>query len=396
MAVKRLTVPGGSHRFARMHALPGFGRVIIVVAALLLTGAGAHGARVDQLYTAEAGPADLELIGIDAEEAQEAGRRSLRRDLMRAALARVLIRVAGNAAVAADDELRQGLIDRAPSLVNRFHFLKRDGPEGPRIQAQFDAEGVREGLWQAGWPVWGALRPGLLVWVAQRDGGSLELVGPDSSPEVFEALRQAAQQRGLPLVLPLMDGTDRRNLAGRDLLMEDWAAIGEASERYEAGAIVVLRLATGRDGTRAEWVLRDREGNYAFTTRGSQPEEALADGMQSVLEGLARKHAVRPGGASSVQVTVDGIQGLAEFARVERALGQLVAVQELAPKRLIGDKAGFQLAFRGRPDEAARILGLLDLLEPRGDPLASDGNPDGARGEQGQGGESPLMFNYRP
>ncbi|MFB6261467.1 MAG: DUF2066 domain-containing protein, partial [Thiohalorhabdaceae bacterium] len=126
---------------------------------------------------------------------------------------------AGNADVAADDELRQGLIDRAPSLVNRFHFLKRDGPEGPRIQAHFDAEGVREGLWQAGWPVWGALRPGLLVWVAQRDGGGLELVGPDSSPEVFDALRQAAQQRGLPLVLPLMDGTDRRNLDGRDLLM---------------------------------------------------------------------------------------------------------------------------------------------------------------------------------
>ncbi|MEF8792604.1 MAG: DUF2066 domain-containing protein [Thiohalorhabdus sp.] len=390
-----------------MHARP-LVRLLILVFAVLLTGAGAHGGRVDQLYTAEAGTEDLGLVGVDPEEAKQTGDRPLRRDLMRAALARVLIRVAGTAEVAADAAMQEGLIERAPSLANQFQFLNRGGPEGPRIRVHFDPAAVREGLWRSDWPVWGALRPGILVWVAQRNGGSLELVGPDDSPEVFEPLRRAAARSGLPLVLPLMDGTDRRSLDGRDLLLEDWAAIGEASRRYDAEAVLILRLAGKGDRMRAEWVLQERQGGHAFTTSGPHTDQALANGMKAVLEYLARKHAVHPGEASTVRMVVDGLPGLGGFARVERALSRLVAVQTLAPERVAGDEARFRLAFRGPPQDAARILGLVDLLEPKREPVSAPGQGETETGDPGQGDEQTqggddsrtvdprLIFTYRP
>ena len=385
---KRLTVRGGWHSFPRMQALPV--RTLILALAVVALPGTAHGARVDGLYAAEVAPADLGLIGKGSAAAQRSGGRSRRRDLMRAALARVLTRIAGTSQVAADPMVRDGLIERAPSLVNRFQYLSRGGPEGPRIRVHFNPEPVREGLWETGWPVWGAYRPGVLVWVARRGSGGLELVGPDSRPRVFEALRRGAEREGLSLLVPLMDGTDRRRLAGRDLLFEDWEAIDKASRRYDADAILLLRLGRKGGEVRAEWVLREQDGARTFVTRGSGQSAAVAAGMRGVLVRLACNYAVHPGQSVRMQAVVDGIPDLDAFAQVERGLAQLAAIEGVRPLRVTGSEARFRFAFQGRANEAAHILSLLDLLEPGGRIVAESGDGDE------DSGEPRLQFTFRP
>jgi hypothetical protein len=390
---QRLTVPGGWHRFPRMQTLAT--RILVAGLVALMAPGAAHGARVERLYTAEVDRTDLALVEPAAargdKPAERRNERALRRALMGAALGRVLVRLAGTSQVAQDPLVRERLIDRAPSLVNRFQYLSRRGPDGPRIRVHFTPESVREGLWQTGWPVWGPYRPGVVVWVAQRGNGGLELVSPDSRPRVFEALRGAAEREGLPLLVPLMDGTDRRRLAARDLLFEDWAAIRKASARYDPDVVLLLRLnPQGSDGPRAEWVLREGETSTAFATGGADVGEAVGAGLRGVLVRLACHYAVYPGASVAMQAVVGGIPGLDAYARVERGLGQLAAIEGVTPLRVAGDEARFRFAFQGRATEAAHILGLLDLLEPAGRIVAESGDGGGAPDEP------RLQFSYRP
>ena len=357
----------------------------LVACLALVPAAGA--VQVSGLYQAEVGAGDLALIRPDGDGGLPAGEAARRELLMRAGLARVLVRLSGTTQVVADPMVRRRLLDRAESFVARYQFLAESTDE-PRIRVHFTGQAVRSALWESGWPVWGRYRPSLLVWVASRSDGGLELVSADSHPALFSALQGAAARHGLPLLMPLMDGQDRRRLTGRDLLFEDWERIRAASARYEPQATLLLRLDSAREGeVRAEWLLHRGDEQAALRSRGSSVPAAVAGGMRQLLARLAKDYAVYPGKPVTLEAVVHGIDDLTGFARIERGLTRLAAVASAQPRRVAGGEARFRLAFRGRPEEAGHILELLDLLRQREAPA----------GEAGAASDPPrLHFTYRP
>ncbi|MFA9459418.1 DUF2066 domain-containing protein [Thiohalorhabdus methylotrophus] len=371
-----------------MHSYPL--RTLCALLALAMAGLAAPvpAAQVEGLYRAEVGSADLVLLdAYDGEELAPAfdSRQARREALMRAALARVLIRLSGTSQVAADPLVQAELLASAEGFVNRYQFVG-SGSSQPRLRVQFNGQAVREALWKTGWPVWGRYRPGVVVWVAQRGAGGLNLASPDVAPELFKALRETAERYGLPLLVPLMDSMDRRRLSGRDLLFEDWNRIRSASERYDPDAVLLLRLGSPDSGSsNAEWVLRRNGEVRTFTTGGEGPEAAFRDGLKRILARLACDYAVFPGQPVTMQAAVDGIRDLQEYARVERGLARLAAIDSVTPVRVDGEQARFRFHFQGPVEGADHILGLLDLLEPRQ-------RPDTEETED----RAPLHFTYRP
>lgn len=358
---------------------------IILGLGLLLVASWATAARVEGLYTAEVGRDALTLLGSDPEEAEDRSPEAMRQDLMRAALVRVVIRVTGSSEAASDSQVRAQLLDQAPSLVNRFQYLEREGTEGPRIRVAFNPESVQSELWEAGWPVWGPVRPQLLTWIAVRDGGELQLASPDSRPELYSALREAADQTGLPLQVPLMDGTDRRRLSARDLLLQDWSTIEAASERYEPQGLLLLRLTPGTEGsaTTAEWVLRQGAETVTFSSDGPEFRGTIDAGLEEALARLADRFAVHSDATAELRVAVEGVSDLAGHARAERGLAGLTAVTDLQPVGVAGERADFRLRFRGQPEEARSLLGLLEVLRP-------------VESEVDAEDPTQLRFQYRP
>ncbi len=357
----------------------------IILAALGLAWAvpSARAAQVDDLYQATVDHRDLALLD---EASADGSQRAQRLALMEAALARVLVRLAGTSQVVEDPKVRRDVIDEARTFVHRFQYLERNGRYGPRLRVYFTEAAVREALWDTGWPVWGRLRPGILVWAAYRSHGSLELASPDSHPRLFSVLRAGSRREALPLLFPLLDGRDRERLTARDLLFEDWAAIDSASERYDPDVVLILRLdPTGEGGVRAEWSLGAREGSHSFRTGGRDLAAALEAGLRRVLTRLSRRYAVYPGAGESLEAEVRGLRGLDAFARVERGLAGLAAVKSVIPMLVEGDRVRYRLSFRGRPEEASHILELLDFLSPRPEE------------DSGEGLRAPhLRFTYRP
>lgn len=362
----------------------------LVLIGLFLLGASASavGARMDQLYVAEVASEDLALLASEDDEgggsAQSESEKARRQALMRAALARVLIRLTGNPKVLDSSMIRAQLLDQAPSLVSRFQYLERGSPRALRIRVAFSPEPLRSRLWEAGWRVWGPFRPDLLIWTAARGRDSLKLASPDAQPKLYRALQQAAHHYGLPLRIPLMDGVDRRRLNGQHLLFEDWGAIEAASQRYGAQAILLLRLTPGGEEApaQAEWVLRNKVSTDSYTTTGASMEKIISAGLRRTLARLASRYAVSPDSSVTMRAVVEGVSRLADYARVERAVGTLTAVEDMDLLAVEGDQARFRFRFRGRPRQARPILSLTGPLEPVG---ASSGESD-----------SPLRFTFRP
>jgi hypothetical protein len=371
------------------------GGLVAALAGPLPAGA----AQVDDLFQAEVGVKDLALVRPGDSPSLPAGEAARRQALMRAGLGRILVRLSGTTQVVNDPMVQRRLLDRAESFVARYQYLG-EGDDGPRIRVHFTGKAIRSALWESGWPVWGRYRPSLLVWVARRGEGGLELVSADSHPDLFTALRETARREALPVLLPMMDGQDRRQLTGQDLLFEEWDRIRSASQRYDPQGILLLRLDSGDgSGVRVEWTLRRDGDRRSFQSAGESQAEAVGAGLRQVLAKLAQDYAVFPGKSVALEAVVHGISDLGAFARVERGLARLAAVESVRPGRIAGDVARFRLAFRGRPEEAGHILELLDLLRQRAAP-AEEPAPEAEPAPGGQMAPkeypSRLHFTYRP
>ncbi|KPV41460.1 hypothetical protein AN478_02510 [Thiohalorhabdus denitrificans] len=377
-----------------MHSFPR--RIMLGLLALLLGALAGPvpAAQVENLYQAVVDKEDLDLLETDGGQGSSLAGDGGRRALMRAALARVLIRLSGTSEVVADSQVRAALLEPVQDFVSRYQVLRGDS-SGTRLRVRFSEQAVREGLWEQGWPVWGRYRPGVVVWVARRGTGSRNPISPDREPALFDALEAAAEQYGLPLLVPLMDGTDRDRISGRDLLFEDWERIKTASERYDPDAILVVRVGEGeRSGTRVDWVLRRGGEDRTFSSSADGLEGALQRGMERLLAGMARDYAVEPGRGVPMEAAVEGVRTLEELAQVERGLGRLAAIDAVMPARTVGSEARFRFRFRADPERAAHIVSLLDILEP--EERDSRAAEPGDRQDAEEDGSALLHFTYRP
>jgi len=177
-----------------------------VIVLLLLALAGLPGAvpaaRCADLYAASAPAPDGPAAGNTA--------------AFGAALRQVLVKVSGRQA-AGEQAVVASFGDPA-ALVQQF---RRDA--AGNLWAQFDPAAVRRGLARANLSAWGEDRPTTLVWLVWDSGaGEIDLVSGSATGGTAGALRQqlleAAEARGVPVMLPLRDAPDLAAVGAADAL----------------------------------------------------------------------------------------------------------------------------------------------------------------------------------
>ena len=380
----RLTAGGPWPRFPAMIRRPPFRPALgpLLAGLLLLAVAPPMQAEsVAGLYEAEVGREALALGYPTQEPPEELPSRQVRRQaFMRAALARVIVRLTGSSQYLADPVVAESLLGEAGDFLTRYQ--RSSGEDGaPRYRFRFDGEAVRAALWSAGLRVWGAQRPNILVWAAHRGSGNLRLASPDGQPELYKALRRAADRFGLPLAFPLLDAEDRQRVSGQDLLFEEWGGLIAASRRYQPRTLLLVRLSGGVPGSgKADWVLREPSGEtLRLTSQADDMRGVVTAGLRELLARLADWYAVGPAVGPAWTVAVQGLPDLEAYARVERGLTRLAAVTAVVPERIEGDRARFRVRIRGDEAQGTRLLGILPFLAP-----------------QGRSASGVRVFEYRP
>lgn len=264
------------------------------------------------------------------------------------AFGRVLGQVAGRQAVAA---LAQRPGGREAAQRALLGFGGHTGDDGmATLEARFDPRAVREFLARQHVATLPDARPTLLLWLLAERDGAPAWVGTDEPQDLALALQQAADARGLPLLLPVLDLTERSQLPA-SLNPADTASIAglnTASARYRPDGILFGRLRGGGERWQVDLrlTLPGRE-DAVWSTSGASPQAAIDAGFETIGARLAPAGAVADGPPAPVQIAIDGISDVAAYARVWQHLQQVPGLRGLRPLTLGNGRAMFRFELAG-------------------------------------------------
>lgn len=308
----------------------------------------------DDLYTVT--------VALDAEITDE---REARRAAEYDALQAVLIRVTGS-----EDPTHLAELDEVFPIPARYVLRYRSGQDDT-LEISFDGNAIDTLLRQTRHTVWGQDRPLTLVWLAVDWGdGDREIIGSESgqrSPDATrsidrnrllrERVQDTATRRGIPLVFPLMDIEDQRNVGFSDIWGGFEEPIIEASRRYGASSILVGRVRPGRSqGNR--WTYYFGEEQMQWT---GEPE--VVTGM--LADQLAVHFAIQGDAVlQSFSLTIDGVDSLVAYGQVQQLMENLAVAEAYTITIVAGQKVEYQVSLYGGIDRLNKALELSGVLQP--------------------------------
>ena len=287
---------------------------------------------------------------------------------IKAAMARLLIRVTGDRNAPFDPALQSMLSDAGRYLTS--YGLDRQG----QAQVGFIATQVDQALAALQKPVWGPERPLTLIWIAVDDGaGGRALLGANDTPQLgleptppgmterLAALRKellaVADERGLPVTLPLLDLQDLNTVTFADVWGGFEDRVAAASARYRADAMLIGRVRPGVAGNEIEWLLVSGAERRALEGLG------LRDGLDAAGDRFAAQFATLGGGGAAA-ITVLNVQTSADYGRVVSYLEQQSALQSVDVDSFDNGVLNLRVTARGDAGVLGRILALGGVLRP--------------------------------
>ena len=318
------------------------------------------------------------------------------------ALRLVLVKVTGRRGITADLVVMNQFAD-AESYVQQH----RTNPDGS-LWVLFDQVAVRRTLDSIGQPVWGEERPATLVWlVMDYATGSRDILSaqtdiernsnrglfadpsPDNVPERQTALREILQttsdERGLPLILPLVDSEELDIVSISDIWGGFTESLDLASQRYGVDAILVGRARVRSvERTQVRWTLILGDEKYDW-------EGGIASGPDRIADFFAARFATSSSALGRMQLRVDGVDSLDDYGRLDRYLSSLDVIENYSLERVADQTMIFSLHVRGDAERLSRNIALRHILRPMADSTDVIG-PDGPSGDLFDSSTSSLHY----
>ena len=266
------------------------------------------------------------------------------------ALETLVMRLTGDPKAAQNPGLAAILKD-PQQIISQYGF--EAGP--PEVlKVDFDPASTQAALRRAGLSLWGANRPSILSWWLNDSAEGSSLVGDAQASAA--PLRRAAQHRGLPLRLPLADLSEQLVATAPNLEGADPAPLRDASDRYNADALLAVHAREEGGQWQAKWQLWLGDKKEAGSVEGAD-QAALADAvMLAVNQRLAPRFVVKPGASGEQLLEVQGMN-LERYA----ALGRLLEPFRGRPQSVDGDRILYRV--NGSAEQLRAQLSLAKLQE---------------------------------
>lgn len=264
---------------------------------------------------------------------------------LRTALRNALIKASGDARLAQEPALAP-VLSRAAGLARQYSYRESvhtatDGAVQVRLllEAEFDPHGIETAIRELGRPLWARERPTVLVWLVIDNNGTKQIASAFQQ-SALGALLETAEQRGLPVQLPRMDGADLNRVNPVTLWEAPPATIIGASQRYNAHVVLVARLQKAASGWTARYTLIDGREFESWEARDALAAGVLAQAINGAVDRIARRHAIDNGGPAlgAIEVWVEDLRTAADYAAVIGYLGKLSVVRDVAPAAAQGGR----------------------------------------------------------
>ena len=233
-----------------------------------------------------------------------------------------------------------------------------------RLAVHFEGPALQQALHDAGRAVLGRERPRTLLWLVLDEGADRDLVGADDADPFIAA----ATRLGLPLAFPALDAADRAALQPADVAAQDESKLGAASARLAAdgsaaevwlGALV-WRAPRAWQGRFTLGVALDGAVER-FDAKAPTLDGLAALALQHVATAMAARYAVAGGELLSIELALEGVDGVAAYARASQLLEGMSIVRRVEVLGVQHDLLELKVSFIG----GAAALERSIALDPR-------------------------------
>jgi len=260
-----------------------------------------------------------------------------------------------------DDENVLGYVDdkrtetSSDDLIDASKSAAMRSPLPYLLDVSFASSIVEAKMADHGLAIWGSVRPSVLVWVAYEREGERSIVGTSDAGDLVENLILLGEQRGVPLYLPVADLQDVSAIEIDDLWGLFPESVDQASERYHADAVVMMRVYQSEDGLwSGNWSLKLKQ-NFEV---GAEYDSTLPTLLEALVSDLATKlsshYAVSktPGEKGGVlNLEVGQVNTFADYIEVQQYLTGLPPVSAMKVEWVRSGLAGYQVTLVGSKNQ---------------------------------------------
>jgi len=324
---------------------------------LLSLTCGSYAAEVDNLYQAQ--------LPIDSRDEQA------RDDLTSVLLKQVIVKVVGNKTLVEKTDL-DSVLTKAKAYVQQYEYQRTNivqadltQPDQLVLIQRFDAEGVNQAIRGLGLPIWGRVRPDILAWIALKQDQKNTLLGLENSDTgLVQPLNKAAEQRGLAILLPLMDLQDQTQVSFDALWQQDDAVIQAASQRYGADIVLLAQVTLIKDDATIAWQAVIDGDIQRWQSQG-RLQDVLDDGVGQLADMLASRYSQTIDTNQAAQrliMNITDVMDYGDFTRLVAYLRQLDYITDIRVINLNDQKLDLDIAFNGNLQVLQRTLAVGRML----------------------------------
>ncbi|MDB2705445.1 DUF2066 domain-containing protein, partial [Pseudomonadota bacterium] len=238
-------------------------------------------------------------------------------------------------------------------------------PDRLKVVLSFNPSGVNSALKNAGLPIWGVSRPETLIWLGVEKGEQRLVVSADEPTGLTQALATAAENRGLPILFPVMDLQDQSQVTFADLSADFTQTIEAASQRYGSPVTLMALAKVNADGNvQVRWNMLINGESERWQSRGDA-SNAMKIGMDELANRLARQfsHRIAESEQSNkLALQIGGVNDYQDYVRVVNYLNQIQYISEVQVTNLAAESLELTVEFAGDIKVFNRIVAVDRIL----------------------------------
>lgn len=273
----------------------------------------------------------------------------------------IMKRLSGNPAVMTTPALQNSVTDAA-SYVTQYSYSERvDRSSQQRqllLQLTFNEHALTKILQNSGQSILGKQRPPTLVVMLNEQNGVLNFFSAGDAQTVGASITAAAQQRGLPIVLPLGDLDDQAILTANTVPSITSEASDAMRTRYQVTNLLVGVVVPLGDRVQVQWQLWSGDRYYQWTVGGADLTAVLPSSFDRLLETIADQFAVVKNQKlrGELMVEVTGVYGLQDYVGVVHNFKQLTPVSRVTVREMTPNSLLLSLEVNGGEEALQRAL----------------------------------------
>lgn len=287
-------------------------------------------------------------------------------------LAQVIVKVTGQSQSLNKSRIRVALTN-AEAYLQRFSFNTTELPNGQSqalLELAFDKQLVDQLVAESGLPIWGTDRAAVLVWLVEDKQGTRKIINDNSHPMVAQIMAQA-NQRGMPLLWPLLDLEDQLTINPGALWGVFRGPIKRASGRYQADAILVGRVfQDSQQLWSVEWNFWLDQVEQKWSSQGADLATLVDPLQERVSASLVAKFALSTELNSpvdkvskSVLLQVDQVTQIDDYAELLSMLQTIAGIDRVQLHSANGTSLKFRLFAQSNLGQIKSVIDLKRRLQ---------------------------------